>query len=83
MFDAEFPFIYKDPEAFLDDVYGRVVALCRYLRQPLDWAWRLDHQEALRYERVLAKILKAEAGGDSPAPGLPPSSPWGFGDYEL
>jgi hypothetical protein len=81
-FDAGFPFMYADPEKALADLYDRVTGLVRYLRQSMEWAWDLNHEEAQRWEASLCRIIRAENGGTAPTPELPAMSPWGFGDYD-
>jgi hypothetical protein len=82
-FDIGFWFIYPNPEKTLDDLYDRVTALARYLRQSIDWVLTLDHEEAMRWERSLTKLLRIESGGsEEPTPTPVAMDPWGFGDRE-
>jgi hypothetical protein len=82
-FDAAFPFMYKDPHAALEDLYDRVTAIVRYLRQSVDWTWELTHEEAQLWETSLAKIIRSENGvGDAPTTAVPQASPWGFNDFD-
>jgi hypothetical protein len=75
--------MYADPQSSLEDLYDRVTSLVRYLRQSVDWVWDLTHDEAMMWEKSLAKLIRAENGGGDPTPA--PSiarSPWGFGDFD-
>lgn len=82
-FDVGFVFFYPNPGKTLEDWYGRVTALARYLRQPIDWVLNLDHEEALHWEKALADLLHIEAHGTTePTPTPVAMSPWGFGDRE-
>jgi hypothetical protein len=83
-FDAAFPFIYNDPEKELQNLYSRITGMVRYLRQSVDWAWELTHEEAQRWETALEELIRAETGGGaSPTPQrIPFHDPWGFGDYD-
>ena len=82
-FMAAVPFLYQQgADKMLFDLYRRVASLVRYLRQDMAWAWKLDIDEAGRWEAVLAEILRDENGGGDGGPPAPQHSPWGFGDWD-
>jgi uncharacterized membrane-anchored protein len=74
--------MYPDPNQALTELYARVTAIVRYLRQSVDWAWELTHEEAQLWEAALAELIRNENGGNEPTPAVPAMSPWGFGDFD-